>query len=52
MVGFDPEQVAQLIQLPEDHVIGMMVVIGKAIQPARPRGGQLSMEEVFIKNHF
>lgn len=52
MVGFDPEQVAKLIKLPEDHVIGMMVTIGKAAQPARPRGGQLPLEDVLIKNHF
>jgi nitroreductase len=24
MIGFDPEQVADLINLPEDHVIGFM----------------------------
>jgi nitroreductase len=52
MVGFDPEQVAKLIQLPKDHVIGMMLSIGKALQPARPRGGQLPMADVVIKNHF
>lgn len=52
MVGFDPEAVARIIHLPENHVIGLMVAIGKATQPARPRGGQLPLEDVVIRNRF
>jgi hypothetical protein len=29
MIGFDIEKVAELINLPEDHVLGRMVAIGK-----------------------
>ncbi|EDN70710.1 nitroreductase family protein [Beggiatoa sp. PS] len=52
MDGFDFDAVGQLINLPEDHVIAMFVVIGKAIKESWPRGGQLSMEEVVITDHF
>lgn len=52
MIGFDPEKVAELIQLPEDHVIVMFITIGKAAQPASPRGGQLPLNEVLIENKF
>lgn len=52
MIGFDAEQVAKLISLPEDHVIGMLLVIGKAAQPARPRGGQLAKDEVVLVDRF
>lgn len=52
MIGFDPQAVAELIQLPEDHVIGMMITVGKALQPARARGGQLPLSEVVIRNQF
>jgi nitroreductase len=52
MEGFDYEKVGKLIQLPDDHVISMMVVVGKAVKPANPRGGQLSLSEVSFKNHF
>lgn len=52
MDGFDFDAVGKLINLPDDHVITMFVVIGKAIQESRPRGGQLSMEEVVITDHF
>ncbi|WP_031433045.1 nitroreductase family protein [Methylomarinum vadi] len=52
MDGFDFEQVGKLIHLPDDHVISMFVVIGKGIQEARPRPGQLGMDEVVIENTF
>jgi len=52
MIGYDPVKVAQIIKLPEDHLIGMLIVIGKAIKEAWPKPGQLSLEEVFTKNTF
>jgi nitroreductase len=52
MDGFDFDAVGQLIKLPEDHVIALFVVVGKAIKASWPRGGQLSMEEVVITDHF
>lgn len=52
MIGFDPVKVAELINLPDDHVVCMMLVIGKAKQPARPRGGQLSYDEVVVTDRF
>lgn len=52
MIGFDFEAVAELINLPEDHVIGMMIAIGKATKPPWPRAGQLSYEEVVIIDKF
>jgi nitroreductase len=52
MIGFDPNKVAEIINLPDDHVIGMLLVIGKAIQPARDRGGQLPKDEVVFVDKF
>ncbi len=52
MVGFDFDAVARLIHLPADHVIAMMLAIGKATAPANPRGGQLPMDEVVITDRF
>lgn len=52
MIGFDPEKVAEIIRLPKDHVISFMIAVGKAVQPARPRGGQLDLSEVVIHNQF
>ena len=50
MIGFDAEKVSELINLPNDHLIGMMLTVGKASKSARPRSGQLSVSEVFFKN--
>ena len=52
MIGFDAEKVAQLIRLPDDHLVGMIVSIGKAAQPAWPRSGSLSYADVVIENQF
>ena len=52
MIGFDPDAVAKLINLPEKYVVAMLVVVGKAEKPARVRGGQLPMTEVVIENKF
>ncbi|WDD99748.1 nitroreductase family protein [Thalassomonas actiniarum] len=52
MIGFDREALARLIRLPQGHVIGMMIAIGKAKTPAHPRGGQLPLNEVLWENHF
>ena len=52
MIGFDQEAVSGLIGLPEDHVVGMLLVIGKAIRPANSRGGQLEYDEVVIRDRF
>jgi nitroreductase len=52
MDGFDFDAIAKLINLPADHTPAMFVVVGKAIQEAQPRGGQLTMDEIVIKNKF
>ena len=52
MDGFDFEKVAELINLPDDHVIAMFVAIGKGTKEAWPRPGQLTLDEVVIKNSF
>jgi len=52
MDGFDFDAVAKLLNLPDDHTPVMFVVVGKALKPAQPRGGQLAMNEVVIYNKF
>lgn len=52
MDGFDFDAVGKLINLPDDHAIAMFVAVGKPLQPAYPRGGQLAMNEVVIQNRF
>jgi nitroreductase len=52
MIGFDPDAVGEIINLPDGHVIGMMLSIGKAASPARPRGGALERDDVVFENGF
>jgi len=52
MDGFDPEKVAELINLPEDHVVSFMIAVGKGTKEAHPRGGQLPLDEVVITDRF
>ncbi|MPS48028.1 nitroreductase family protein [Methylobacillus sp.] len=52
MDGFDFDAVAKLLNLPADHTPVMFVAIGKGTQPPRPRGGQLPLNEVVIRNKF
>ena len=52
MVGFEYDELANVIQLPKDHMIVMMIVVGKRAEDAAERGGQLSLDEVFFENHF
>jgi len=52
MIGFDPQKISEIINLPDDHIISMMVVVGKQIKPAMPRGGQLSLSEIVFTDGF
>jgi len=52
MVGFDFDKVAKIINLPHDHIITMMITVGKAKEEAKPRGGQLPLNEVFLTDSF
>ena len=50
MIGFDLEAVADLVNLPADHVIGPMVAIGKKVKDSWPKPGQLPLEELVVEN--
>ncbi len=48
----DMEELAGIIQLPDDHAIAMLVAVGKPLEPAWPRGGQLPFDDVVRVDHF
>ena len=52
MIGFDIDKIAELIHLPDDHVLGPMVAIGKGIKDPLPKSGQLPLEEIVFENSF
>ena len=52
MIGFDIDKVAELIHLPDDHVMGPMVAIGKGTKQPWPKPGQLPLDELVVENRF
>ncbi|BAQ62337.1 oxygen-insensitive NAD(P)H nitroreductase [Geminocystis sp. NIES-3708] len=52
MIGFNSNKVAEIINLPDDNIIGLMIVVGKATQSPKNRAGQLDMSEVVFLDHF
>ncbi|NES00074.1 MAG: nitroreductase family protein, partial [Symploca sp. SIO1B1] len=52
MIGFDLAQVAELVKLPDDNVIGPMVAVGKKVKDAWPKPGQLPLSELVVENSF
>ncbi len=52
MDGFDFAEVAEMINLPDDHIISMFVVVGKALKEANPRAGQLPYSDIVIEDSF
>ena len=52
MIGFDPQKVAEIINLPDEHVISMLMAIGKQVKSAMTRGGQLQLDQVVFTDKF
>lgn len=52
MIGFDAAKVAELVNLPPDHIISFMIPVGKASKPAWDRGERLPDSRVVIHDKF
>ena len=52
MVGFDVKKVGKLIKLPKNHIVSMIIAVGKKIRDPWPRPGQLPLKEVCFTNQF
>ena len=52
MIGFDQDKVAELINLPEDHTIGFIIVVGKRLSDPFEKPGQLPLDEVVVTDKF
>jgi nitroreductase len=49
--GFDHDAIGEVINLPADHAVCMLVAIGKSIGEA-PLEEKPPMDEVVIRDHF
>lgn len=52
MDGFDFEKVGDIINIPHDHEICLILTIGKALTDPHPKGGQLNIADVVLNNRF
>lgn len=52
MIGFDADAVGNIINLPSNHVIAMILTIGKGNETAGVRGGDIPLENILKTNTF
>ncbi|MEM8833473.1 MAG: nitroreductase family protein [Pseudomonadota bacterium] len=52
MIGFDQDAVSKVINLPDDHIIGMMIALGKRREEPFPHGGRIPLEQAVITDKF
>ncbi|QEY31290.1 nitroreductase family protein [Synechococcus sp. RSCCF101] len=52
MIGFDIDKVAELVNLPPDHVMGPLVAVGRSIKDPWPKPGQVPLSELVVENAF
>ena len=52
MDGFDFDAVGKLINLPEDHVVCLMIAVGKRTDESFSRVGKLTLNDVYFENTF
>jgi len=52
IIGFDADVVSNIIRLPQDHLIGMIITIGKASKPAHAKGGFLPIADILMDDGF
>ena len=48
----DEEKMAELVNLPPDHAICMVLAIGKRLEEPYPRPGLLTLKDVLLINSF
>ena len=52
MIGFDFSAVANMLSIPSDHVLAMMVALGRRAHDPPPRGSRLTLGEVLFTDQL
>lgn len=52
MIGFDQGQVAEIINLPDSHIIGMIITLGKRAKEPFEHGGRIAYDRAVVENGF
>lgn len=52
MIGFDAAQVRSILGIPKDHVIVLMLCVGRSARPPHPRVGRLELRDIVRLERF
>ncbi len=52
LIGFDDAAVRGVLGVPDDHVVVLLVCVGRATQPPHPRVGRYALEELVVLDGF
>ena len=52
LIGFDADEVARIISLPEDHLISILLVVGKGTKAPWPKPSEISKSEFVFRDGF
>ena len=52
MEGFDPRRVRRVLDIPRRYMIALVVTVGRAGPPQRPRRRRLALTEILHEEHF
>lgn len=50
--GFDENKVSQIVGLPSDYEVSIMLTMGKCLRPPEPRSGKLSISQLMRIDRF
>ncbi|MFZ2089850.1 MAG: nitroreductase family protein [Desulfobaccales bacterium] len=50
--GFHGEGIGKLINLPEDYLVGLILLVGKNLKPACPNGRQINIHDIMVLDQF
>ncbi len=50
--GFHGEAIGKLINLPDEYVVGVLLLVGKNLKPTWPSAGQVNIHELMVLDQF
>ena len=52
LIGFDDARVREILEIPADHLVVLLLCVGRIAAPPRPRVGVLALEQLVAQERF
>ncbi len=52
LIGFDDDAAREVLGVPVDHMIVLLICVGRALRPAHPRVGRLNLDELIVTERY